>query len=108
MRGGDKRTGELFSYADLEKRVGSGHPLRAIRGLVRGADRAGARILCALCADWAAVDAAGEAAPSDAVAGVLFDPVGTAADGAAWSTIFYSAGSSESGSMLPCGTIRCS
>ena len=83
MRGGDKRTGELFSYADLEKRVGSGHPIRAIRGLVRGADRAGARILCALCADWAAVDAAGEAAPSDAVAGVLFDPVGTAADGAA-------------------------
>ena len=34
MRGGDKRTGELFSYVDLEKRVRSGHPLRAIRGLV--------------------------------------------------------------------------
>ena len=27
---------------------------------MRGADRAGARILCALCADWAAVDAAGK------------------------------------------------
>ena len=33
MRGGDKRTGELFSYVDLEKRVRSDHPLRAIRGL---------------------------------------------------------------------------
>src|SRR6266478_3404353 len=37
MRGGDKRTGELFSYVDLEKRVRSGHPLRAIRGLVNEA-----------------------------------------------------------------------
>ena len=48
----------------------------------RGAGGAGARILCALCTDRAAVDPAGEAAPSDAVAGVLFDPIGTAADGA--------------------------
>src|ERR1700692_2567545 len=37
MRGGDKRTGELFSYVDLEKRVRSGHPLRAIGGLVNEA-----------------------------------------------------------------------
>src|ERR1700674_1461970 len=37
MRGGDKRTGELFSYGDLEKRVRSGHPLRAIGGLVNEA-----------------------------------------------------------------------
>ena len=37
MRGGDKRTGELFSYVDLEKRVRSDHPLRAIRGLVHEA-----------------------------------------------------------------------
>ena len=35
MRGEDKGTGELFSYVDLEKRVRSDHPLRAIRGLVR-------------------------------------------------------------------------
>src|SRR6202040_3219199 len=34
MRGEDKGTGELFSYVDLEKRVRSDHPLRAIRGLV--------------------------------------------------------------------------
>ena len=37
MRGGDNRTGELFSYVDLEKRVRSDHPLRAIRGLVNEA-----------------------------------------------------------------------
>ena len=37
MRGGDKRTGELFNYVDLEKRVRSGHPLRAIRALVNEA-----------------------------------------------------------------------
>ena len=83
MRGEDKGTGELFSYVDLEKRVRSDHPLRAIRGLVNEALVAlVARILCALCADRAAVDPAGEAAPSDAVAGVLFNPIGTAADGA--------------------------
>jgi transposase len=37
MRGEDKGTGELFSYVDLEKRVRSDHPLRAIRGLVNEA-----------------------------------------------------------------------
>lgn len=31
MRGTDKRSGELFSYVDLEKRVGKDHPLRPIR-----------------------------------------------------------------------------
>lgn len=34
-------------------------------------------------ADWAAVDPAGEAAAGDAVAGVVFDPLGAASDGAA-------------------------
>jgi len=37
MRGGDEGSGELFSYVDLEKRVRSDHPLRAIRGLVNEA-----------------------------------------------------------------------
>ena len=31
MRGTDKRSGELFSYVDLERRVRADHPLRAIR-----------------------------------------------------------------------------
>jgi transposase len=37
VRGGDERTGELFSYVDLEARVRRDHPLRAIRALVNEA-----------------------------------------------------------------------
>lgn len=31
MRGADERSGQLFSYVDLEARVRGDHPLRAIR-----------------------------------------------------------------------------
>ena len=48
MRGEDERTGELFSYVDLEKRVRSDHPLRAIRAIVNEA-------LAALEGDFAAL-----------------------------------------------------
>jgi len=34
MRGSDQRSGELFSYVDIEARVPSRHPLRAIRSIV--------------------------------------------------------------------------
>jgi transposase len=37
MRGGDGRSGELFSYVDLEARVRADHPLRAIRAIVNAA-----------------------------------------------------------------------
>ena len=37
MRSGDNRTGELFSYVDLEARVRRDHPLRAIRTIVNEA-----------------------------------------------------------------------
>ena len=37
MRGGDERSGELFSYVDLEARVRRGHPLRAIRAIANEA-----------------------------------------------------------------------
>src|ERR1700690_3560665 len=37
MRGEDERSGSLFSYVDLEARVGQSHPLRAIRVLVNEA-----------------------------------------------------------------------
>ena len=34
MRGDDERTGSLFSYVNIEKRVAKGHPIRKIRDLV--------------------------------------------------------------------------
>jgi transposase len=37
MRGEDERSGSLFSYVDLEARVGKNHPLRAIRAIVNEA-----------------------------------------------------------------------
>ena len=37
MRGTDERTGSLFSYVDLEARIGKDHPLRSIRVLVNEA-----------------------------------------------------------------------
>lgn len=37
MRGSDVRSGELFSYVDLEDRVLARHPLRAIRVIVNDA-----------------------------------------------------------------------
>src|SRR5882762_4077091 len=46
MRGSDTRTGELFSYVDLEKRVPAKHPLRLVRRVVND-------ILAALDGDFA-------------------------------------------------------
>jgi transposase len=37
MRGGDERSGSLFSYVDLEARVRKDHPLRAIRAVANAA-----------------------------------------------------------------------
>lgn len=48
MRGSDKRSGELFSYVDLEQRVRQDHPLRSIRWLTDAA-------LSALSSDFAAL-----------------------------------------------------
>lgn len=39
MRGGDDRSGELFSYVDLEARVRRDHPLRRIRAILNEAWR---------------------------------------------------------------------
>jgi hypothetical protein len=64
MRGGDERSGELFSYVDLEARVRRDHPLRG----------AGARVRGVVFADGAAFDPAGKAAAGNAAANLLFDP----------------------------------
>ena len=37
MRGSDKRSGELFSYVNLEDRVRRDHPLRTIREIANAA-----------------------------------------------------------------------
>ena len=46
MRGSDQRTGELFSYVDLEARVRADHPLRVIRAVANEA-------LASMSADFA-------------------------------------------------------
>jgi transposase len=48
MRGSDTRTGELFSYVDLEKRVPAKHPLRLVRDVVND-------VLAALDSDFAQI-----------------------------------------------------
>ena len=84
MRGGDERSGALFSYVDLEARVRRiircGRSAMIVNEALAALDE---RFLGALFADGSAVDPAGEAAAGDAAAGVLFDPLGAAADGAA-------------------------
>ena len=83
MRGSDMRTGELFSYVDLEKRVPEHHPLRLIRRIVNEvlADSR-SRICGALRGRGAAVDRAGAASTGAFVASVLHHPLGTPVDGA--------------------------
>ena len=51
MRGSDMRTGELFSYVDLEERVPENHPLRLIRRIVN-------EVLAALDGEFAELYAA--------------------------------------------------
>ena len=51
MRGSDARTGELFSYVDLEERVPAKHPLRVIRRIIN-------EVLAALDAEFAELYAA--------------------------------------------------
>lgn len=84
MRGSDDQTGELFSYVDLEKRVRSNHPLRAIRKIVNEALSRMERDLAALYSPIGRPSIPPEklAATSNAFAGVLFDPFGAAFDGA--------------------------
>ena len=48
MRGGDQRSGALFSYVDLEGRAGKDHPLRTIHGVVNEALAALSREFSAL------------------------------------------------------------
>jgi transposase len=57
MRGSDIRTGELFSYVDLEERVPKNHPLRLIRRIVN-------EVLAALDREFSELYAAAGASPA--------------------------------------------
>src|SRR5882757_8703103 len=83
MRGSDERSGELFSYVDLEKRV------RADQSATRhtsadgfGSGGAVGRFCGALFRAGSAIDRARDAAAGDAVAGLLLGSLGASADGA--------------------------
>jgi hypothetical protein len=52
MRGGDERSGALFSDVDLEGRVDKAHPLRTIRLVVNEALAGLSGDLSALYAHW--------------------------------------------------------
>lgn len=81
MRGGDNRTGELFSYVDLGARVRRDHPLRAIRTSVNEALSTLEREFAAPYSPIGRPSISPEADAGDAVAGVLFDSLGAASDG---------------------------
>ena len=57
MRGSDRRSGELFSYVNVEARVRSDHPLRVIRSIVN-------ETLDALSGEFEALYVAGAGRPS--------------------------------------------
>jgi hypothetical protein len=71
VRGGDNRTGELFSYVNREARARRDHPLRAARTIVNEALSALEREFVALYSPIGRPSIPPE--KGDAVAGVLFD-----------------------------------
>ena len=84
MRGGDERSGELFSYVDLEARVRRDHPLRGIRAIVNEALAVLEREFAALYSPMGRPSIPPEkAAAGNAAANLLFDPLGASFDGAA-------------------------
>ena len=72
MRGSDVRTGELFSYVDIEDRVPGNHPLRLIRRIVNDVLAAlDGEFGKAVCGRRATFDRARAAVASAFAAGVL-------------------------------------
>src|SRR5215469_13829239 len=82
MRGSDLRTGELFSYVDLEQRVPESHHAAA-DPLHRqpGPRRPRWRVWEAVCGRRATLDRPRATAASTSVAGVLQHPFGASVDG---------------------------
>jgi hypothetical protein len=108
MRGADQRTGELFSYVDLEARVRRDRPLRSIRAIVNEA-------LAALERDFAALYAPigrPSIPPEKLLRAMLLQAFYSIRSERQlmerWSSISCSAGLPGSGWMMRPGIIRCS
>src|SRR5579863_5528086 len=106
MRGEDERCGSLFSYVDLEARVGQSHPLRAIRAIVNEA-------LTALASDFSALySPMGRPSipPEKLLRAMLVQAFYSIRSErqlmSDWSSTCCFAGSSASGWMMRRGTIR--
>jgi hypothetical protein len=82
MRGGDERSGSLFSYVDLEA-VGEGHPLRPIRLVVNEALAGLSCEFSALYANWVDRRFRLRSCCERCSCTRSNDPLGAAADGAA-------------------------
>jgi len=103
MRGSNQRSGELFSYVALERRVRFYHPLRAI-----GADGFVYVVLSGdLRADssWSSVERARDFGSGDAVACVLLGSLGASAVRRFGVSIFCSAVSSGRYGRSLCGAL---
>ena len=78
MRGTDRETGKLFSYASPESLVPPDHPLRAIRALVNAAlDRLSPRFARIYAEEGRPIDRAGATVARLAAAGAVHHPLGT-------------------------------
>ena len=108
MRGSDVRTGELFSYVDIEDRVPGNHPLRLIRRIVND-------VLAALDGEFGKLYAAEgrpSIAPERLLRALLLQAFYTIRSErqlrSSCITIYSIAGSSVSGWTIRCGCRRCS
>ena len=68
MRDEDRTSGALFSYVDVEARIGANHPLRAMRRLTNAAWPGSTDVFGALRGDRASLDCAGALAAGLAAA----------------------------------------
>lgn len=83
VRGRDNRTGELFSYVDLEARVRRDHPLRAIRTIVNEALSALEREFAGSIRRLGGRRSRRRSCCGRCCCRRLLDPLGAASDGAA-------------------------
>jgi len=107
MRGEDRTSGALFSYVDIEARIGANHPLRAMQRLINAALADLDARFCALYEGIGCpVHPAGAPFARFTSAASLFDPLGAAAGRAALSSTCCFAGWSGSRSTRGRSTPR--